>query len=62
MTAIQKQAVGENVQSLLLNILVKSLSLQNEEEKLREAVDKCVTVRQIFVCNMKSFMYLIDGC
>jgi len=61
-TVIQKQAVGENVWSLLLNNLVKSLSLQNEEEKLREAVDKCIMVRQIFVCNIKSFIYLIDGC
>jgi len=62
MTTIQKQAVDENVQNLLLNVLVKSLSLQNEEEKLREAVDKCIMVRQIFVCNMKCFTYLIDGC
>lgn len=62
MIAIQKQAVGENVQSLLLNILVKSLSMQNEEEKLREAVEKSITVRQIFVCNIKSFIYLIGGC
>jgi len=62
MTTIQKQAVDENVQNLLLNVLVKSLSLQNEEEKLRETVDKCITVRQIFVCNMKCFIYLIDGC
>jgi hypothetical protein len=61
MKTIQKQAVGENVQSLLLSILVKSLSLQNEEEKLREAVDKCIKVRQTFVFNIKSFIYLIDG-
>jgi hypothetical protein len=44
MNTIQKQAVDENVQNLLLSILVKSLSLQNEEEKLREAVDKCIQV------------------
>jgi hypothetical protein len=61
MKTIQKQAVDENVQNLLLTILVKSLSLQNEEEKLREAVDTCVKVRQTFVYNIKSFVYLIDG-
>jgi hypothetical protein len=49
---IQKQVVDENVQSLLLGILVKSLSMQNEEEKLREAVDKCIKVRQTFLCNI----------
>jgi hypothetical protein len=54
MKTIQKQAVDENVQSLLLSILVKSLSLQNEEEKLKEAVDICIKVRQTFVCNIKS--------
>jgi hypothetical protein len=55
----QKQAVDEKVQNLLLTFLVKSLSLQNEEEKLREAVDTCVKVRQTFMCNIKSFIYLI---
>lgn len=40
----QKQAVDEKVQNLLLTFLVKSLSLQNEEEKLREAVDTCVKI------------------
>jgi len=62
MKTIQKQAVDENVQSLLLSLLVKSLSLQNEEEKLKEAVDKCIKVRQTFVCNIKSFIYLMAGC
>ena len=48
MKIIQKQSVDENIKDLLLSILVKSLSLQDEEEKLKEAVDRCNKVRQTF--------------
>jgi hypothetical protein len=43
---IAKDTVGENLQNLVLTFLVKSLSYQNEEEKLREAVEKCTKVTQ----------------
>jgi hypothetical protein len=42
---IMKETFDENLQNLVLTFLVKSLSLQNEEEKLREAVEKCTKVR-----------------
>jgi hypothetical protein len=41
-----KNTVDENLQNLVLTLLVKSLSLQNEEKKLREAVEKCTEVSQ----------------
>ena len=48
MKIIQKQSVDENIKDLLLSILVKSLSLQDEEEKLKEAVYRYNKVRQTF--------------
>jgi hypothetical protein len=43
--SIIKETVHEKLQNLVLTFLVKSLSLQNEEEKLRGAVEKCTEVR-----------------
>jgi len=61
MKMVKKKAVDENLQNLLLIILVKSLSLQNEEEKLREAVDKCTKVRQVLYIYKTFFSLLLPS-
>ncbi|KAJ9592014.1 hypothetical protein L9F63_001453, partial [Diploptera punctata] len=41
---IKKQDVDEHLQNFVLALLVKSLSLQMDEEKLKEAVNGCVKI------------------